>query len=116
MKKALVIINEQHSLLPDQVLILNHTFKENLETKKVPAQGWTWTEQENIAREIIEMNITHVIFVSPVPVLLRELSYHWGRNSNNPIILVFHNDNRQKKELPNGKTISVIAKEGWQLV
>ena len=116
MGKALVIINEQHSLLAEQELILNHTFKENLEIKKVPAKGWTWTQQENIAREIIEMNITHVVFVSPVPVLLKELSYNWGKDSNNPIILVFHNDNRQKKELPNGKIISVIAKEGWQLV
>ena len=116
MKKALVIINEQHSLLAEQRLILNHTFKENLKIKNVPAKGWTWTQQENIAREIIELNITHVVFVSPVPVLLRELSYHWGRDSKNPIVLVFHNDNRQKKELPNGKIISVIAKEGWQLV
>ena len=116
MKNALVIINEQHSLLTEQELILNHVFRENWEIKKVPAKGWTWTEQEDIAAQIIETNIAYVVFVSPVPVLLRELSYEWGRDTNNPIIYVFHNDKRQKKELANGKIISVIAKEGWQLV
>ena len=116
MKKALVIINEQHSLLEEQELILNHVFKESLEIKKVPAKGLTWAEQENIAEQIVKMDITHVVFVSPVPVLLRELSYNWGKDSKNPIIYVFHNNKRQKKELPNGKIISVIAKEGWQLV
>ena len=38
-------------------------------------------------------------------------SYGYGTQ-----VLVFHNDKRQKRELPNGKIISVVAETGWQLV
>ena len=31
-------------------------------------------------------------------------------------VLVFHNDRREKKELPDGLIIQVVAREGWQLV
>jgi len=31
-------------------------------------------------------------------------------------IRVLHNDNRQKKELPNGKIIMTVAETSWQLV
>jgi uncharacterized protein (DUF111 family) len=47
-----------------------------------------------------------VIFVSPIPALMK-LMRHWK---------VFHNDNREKKELPNGKIIMTVAKKGWVLV
>jgi hypothetical protein len=29
---------------------------------------------------------------------------------------VLHNDRREKKELPNGKVIMTVAKEGWMIV
>jgi len=29
---------------------------------------------------------------------------------------IFHNDNREKKELPNGKIIHTVAQKGWVLV
>jgi len=28
---------------------------------------------------------------------------------------LLHNDRREKKELPNGRVISVVAQTGWQL-
>ena len=116
MKKAIVIMNEQHSLLTEQKLGLSDMFKDSWEIKNVPAKGWTWQEQDKITKDLINTDITHVVFVSPVPVLLRNLSYEHGKDLNNPAVLVFHNDNREKKELPGGKIISVVAQEGWQLV
>lgn len=31
-------------------------------------------------------------------------------------VLIFHNDNREKKELPGGKVVSVVSQTGWQLI
>jgi hypothetical protein len=120
---ARVIINEQHSLLPEQEKILNTMFS-SWDFFKVPADGWTLSEQKEIAKSLAKDN---VVFCSPVPLLLAELAKNAGfmdacsRVENGfsgqvPSVYVFHNDVREKKELPNGKTISVTAKEGWQLV
>lgn len=62
-------------------------------------------------KQELEQTATDVVFVSPVPVLLAKLSA-----SQVVKVHVLHNDNREKKELPNGKIISVVAKEGWELV
>ena len=114
--KAIVIMNEQHSLLTEQKLELKDVFKDSWEIKNVPASGWTRQEQEKVSDKLINSDITHVVFVSPLPLLIRNLSYEYGRELTNPAVLVFHNDKREKKELPNGKVISVVAKTGWKLV
>ena len=45
MKKAIIILNEQHTLLPEQEEILTARFGK-FETLSVPANGWTKFEQE----------------------------------------------------------------------
>jgi len=50
-----------------------------------------------------------IVFVSPIPYMVKELA----KDAN---VLVFHNDRREKKQLPNGKIIQVVAETGWQLV
>lgn len=61
-----------------------------------------------------------IIFVSPIPLMIRGLTEMGicpkgsGRRRYN--IKLFHNDNRIKKELPNGKIIQTIAETGWELV
>lgn len=52
-----------------------------------------------------------VIFVSPIPYLIKFLAGSTGTD-----VYVFHNDNREKKELPDGRIIQTVAKTGWQLV
>lgn len=114
--KALIIINENHSMMDEQKSIIEERFGQKYEVLKVPAQGWTLSEMKRVKEEIWveymnsdgEMNI---IFISPVPYLLKTLSALLGDN-----ILVFHNDRREKKELPDGRIISVVAQTGWQLV
>ena len=118
-----VIINEQHSLLPEQEKILNSQFS-SWEFFKVPADGWTLSEIRNKARELAKDD---VVFCSPIPVLLAELAKNVGfmaacsRVENGfsgevPAVYVFHNDRREKKELPNGKVIMVVSQTGWELV
>jgi len=122
-RKAFVIINEQHSLLPAQIEILENRIGD-YEIIRVPAMGWTLKEQYEILQKLVHHI---VIFVSPIPYLMKQLSFYEGyghmENCDNGLligygtqVLVFHNDKREKKELPNGKIISVVAETGWQLV
>ena len=106
---VLVIINEQHSLLPDQETKLNEKFGEgSWEKLNVPANGWTCGEQEAKLGEIGKDDI--LVFASPLPLmLLREAQE--GRET-----FVFHNDLREKKELPDGKVIFTVAKSGWEIL
>lgn len=121
MKKVVLVINEQHSLLPEQERILKDRFGE-WEVLRVPANGWTLKEQEE---KVSELKGNVVIFASPVPYMLKKLSFYEGyghedncvySEGNGTKVFVFHNDERQKKELPDGKVVYTVAKTGWQLV
>jgi hypothetical protein len=118
-KPVKVILNEQHTLLPDQERAINKHFEGMWEIFPVPANGWTLEEMEKKVDEITSSTDV-VIFASPVPFLLKELAYLSGENPNYrnfcPGVYVLHNDHRDKKELPNGKIVFTVAKEGWKLV
>ena len=106
MNKAIVVLNEQHTLLPEQEKILNDFF-DKWEIFSVPASGWTYKEMQEIAKEIGPKR-DNIVFASPIPALMKLVAKtKWW---------TFHNDNREKKELPNGKIIMTVAKTGWQLV
>ena len=117
-----VILNEQHKLTEEQKEILNN-FGGRVEIISVPANGWTDEEMEKNAHDLYGHD---VIFVSPIPILIGMLSFQlgWkegaGRFGNEVIegprsVYIFHNNYREKKELPNGKIIMVVAKTGWKL-
>ena len=109
--KNIVIINEQHSLLPEQKQLIARLDGIG-GTLKVPRNGWTLQEIYQVEKRLHEENTgsQRYIFVSPVPVLLGLLC-RWSSK-----VYVFHNDKREKKELPNGKIIYTVAEDGWQLV
>jgi len=125
--KAYVIINENHSLLPEQQRILEEKFE--YEIIPVPATGWTLEEMkkkaESICYKAAGAEVQYVgqgrkvvyfpakspgnavIFVSPIPYLLKELAVRSIRPDYGELatyraydVLVFHND----------------AKKGWQLI
>lgn len=118
--KTYLVINEQHSLFPEQEDALKK-FGE-YETIKVPADGWTVEQMREIAAQI-DLWTNNVIFASPVPYLLAHLAAEAGNVAAiaGPVrdetrgVWIFHNDNREKKELPGGRLISVTAKEGWTI-
>ena len=119
--QALVVMNESHSLLPEQEKILEREY-EGFNILSVPAQGW------NIDEMLDQINKLHekacgekldIVFVSPIPLMIRELTEmamcpNSGRRRYR--IKLFHNDRREKKELPGGKIIQVVAQTGWELV
>lgn len=121
MGKALVIINEQHQLLPDQERVLLERF-ESFERVNVPAEGWTLPEiREQAQRLWAGANGKAIVFASPVPALLAILVRWDGQMQGahamtEQSVFVLHNDRRDKKELPGGKVIMAVAAEGWQLV
>ena len=106
---VLVVLNEQHKLLAEQEKILNKQYFNNWGIYSVPANGWTLEEQKEHLKKLAEADV--VVFASPIPFLLKELA-----KRGKPEILVFHNDKREKKELPGGKIVFTVAEEGWELV
>ena len=125
--KTIVIMNESHSMMEDQERVMKEHFGEDWEVYPVPASGWTKEEMDEQMKKMREMNQKHgglnIVFLSPVPYMLMELtrnemyapSAEYCENTG-LFVHVLHNDRREKKELPNGRYISVIAKEGWQLL
>ena len=108
-----VILNEQHTLLDNQKTLLDDKFGKQWVILSVPAEGWNRKEIGEVARRLV--NDT-VVFASPIPLLLGALAHEQGSGSANLQVYLFHNDVREKKELPTGKVISVVAKTGWELI
>lgn len=125
--QVLVVMNETHSLLPEQKRILETEY-DGYQILPVPADGWTLEEMNSKVEEISTMELQEgkyyldIVFVSPIPYMMRELtrkeiffSGEYAEQSNR-FVRIFHNDRREKKELPNGRIIQVVAQTGWQLV
>jgi len=121
--EAIVVLNEQHKLLDNQKEVLQQKYS-NFNIYPVPAEGWSLREMKEIQKELFAylQKRYDVIFASPIPALLLMLSkdyYHlWGWSdglSCGGQIYVFHNDKREKKEV-NGRIITTVAQDGWQLV
>ena len=126
MMNPLVIINEQHTLLDVQnEILLNRFGVDGWNTLPVPAKGWTQEEMDAIMASDIFKTKT-VVFVSPIPYLIKMLTAAAMANMHLPNIitkysrtvesvLLMCNDTREKRELPNGKIIFAVAKTGWYL-
>ena len=119
-EKTLVIMNEQHSLLPQQKELIKKELGAPMEFLRVPADGWSkeqilsWVKEIEIA--VGEGNL-NIVVLSPIPLLLASLSMLQGSGKLwDSKVFVLHNDRREKKELPNGKVISTVAQEGWELI
>lgn len=108
MSKVQVLLNEQHTLLPDQERVLNEKFQEGWITRPIPQHGWTLDEQKRIADEYEGSDVSSLVFASPVPVLLGLLAsksgyseladrHNTGRVIQTPAVYIFHNDRREKK-------------------
>ena len=125
--KTIVIMNEQHTMMVSQSAIMDERFGEfNWEVFPVPSNGWTKEEMDSLAQGWAKVResgwIKDVVFLSPIPYLLAKVAsmrIHWSEEREMyypPRIHLFHNDRREKRELPDGRILQVVAKEGWELV
>ena len=112
-KRAYVIINEDHKLFNEQTSLLTFNY-EIIEFYTVPKYGWTLNELSDIIKELSEKMKEGVdmVFVSPVPVLILKLAQVDAEGK----VKVFHNDNRDKHQLPDGRITYSVAKTGWKLI
>ena len=108
--KAIVVINEQHRLLQQQESVLQEKFEEGWDLLKVPAEGLPLDKQQEVVDQLLLKQQTVVVFVSPIPFVLGRLCRLGAK------VMVFNNDRREKVELPDGRIISRLAADGWQLV
>ena len=121
-----VIINEQHSLLEQQEAIIKKKLGNEIELVKIPAEGINRQQIEQLAEELVQDTVldkTNIVVLSPIPLLLAllasdiaEYSYKYDYHGDMGALYILHNDKREKKELPGGKIISVIASTGWELI
>lgn len=72
--RPVVIINEQHPLLEDQIEVLMERYPQGWDFLKIPAEGWDRKDMELV----MEFLTGVVVFVSPVPYMLKKLSYDLG--------------------------------------
>lgn len=115
MSKVKVILNVQHSLLDNQRKILDDKFgKDNWMIFPVAADGWTASQQVDIASQLVK-DSSSVVFASPVPYLLKTLSIS-SALMNDFYVYIFHNDNRDKKQLPDGRVVYTVKDDGWVLI
>ena len=120
--RNIVVINEQHNLLPQQQKIITTELGDNIELMKIPAEGINRQQIEKMVGELDSLTNVNIIVLSPIPLLLARLAHisgaiqitQDGMTTNR--VWILHNDRREKKELPNGKIISVVAQEGWELI
>ena len=107
-----IIISEQHSILLEQKEKLDLSFGENGWSRlNIPADGLCLHEQLELVDELQD---DVIVFLSPIPCMIAARLNQAGPK---PSTYIFNNDNRDKKELPNGKIISVVAAAtGWSLV
>jgi len=121
-KGAIVLINEQHSVMDQQRELLNSLYGlDQWSLLKIPSNGLNVDQQEDLGEElskVIYHSEADIVFASPVPFLLTLLAYADGRanRETGACVKVFHNDQRVKKELPNGKIIYTVAPTGWVIV
>ena len=121
---TIIIINEQHSLLPQQEQLIRKKLGQEIELKKIPSEGINGQQIEELAEQLNRLHDTNIVILSPIPLLLARLAHYSGEcdtlalygGSSGNSIYILHNDKREKKELPNGKVISVVAQEGWELI
>ena len=129
--RALVVLNEQHSLFPEQEALLNARYGDpgiSWEIYPVPKCGWSKAEMREHYDVLLRSGAEEIVFASPVPPLVILLTkadvrarctIEQGGVPRVPIppaVRVFHNDHREKKELPNGRIITTVAKTGWEIL
>jgi len=105
---AQVVINEQHKLVKNQEDLLNEKFGSNWKLFHIPMSGWDFEQLQGVLK-LLTGDV--VVFASPVPYLLKELSAIQPDDT-----FIFYNDSRNQKNIANGKTVYSVAKSGWMIV
>jgi hypothetical protein len=112
--KAIIVINEAHNLRPVQKRALTAAF-DSLQFEFIPYHGLNVKQQYNLADYLIQCmqaNL-HIVFVSPVPLLINLVS---RKDIYNPYRThVFVRETRQKRLTSSGH-IKAYVPYDWCLI
>ena len=108
---TVIVINESHSLKEEQKNLLSQF---DYEFYKIPSSGMVLSEISQMVEEL--SNYDNVVFVSPIPAAFSIIINKMKNGNWNSKVYNFHNDKREKVELPNGKIIMKVASTRWLLV
>lgn len=116
MKKAMVVLNENHGLFPEQFDLLDSNFGcGGWGILPVPTDGWNLEEISNLTVSLRQEGCCHLAVASPIPALMAN-----ARDEEKPVVWAFHNDQRISKEVPDGKggvrLIKTVSSIGWKLI
>jgi hypothetical protein len=112
-KNVYVFLNEHHELYDEQKQVLHRWFGDCLILHPIPFEGHTLQEMDKIIERMLQKNAT-VIFASPVPYLIQQLSRLEGEGK--PVkVYVMHTDQRMQFKTKAGKQASIAAETGWML-
>lgn len=67
--RTIIIINEQHSLLPQQEEIIVRKLGDDIEVKKIPAEGINRQEIETMTDDLNKLCDANIVALSPIPLL-----------------------------------------------
>ena len=121
--KALVVLNEAHTMLPQQEKLLGVEIYDDWDILPVPKEGWTLDKMKDDIRPPLENALltgTDIVFVSPIPWLIKRLSFFEGSqyardNFSVGAVRVMMRDQRIKTETKDGVITSKISGDGWRL-
>ena len=115
---VLVVLNEDHLLLPAQTAALDAQFGPgSWDILPIPRAGLTLDQIRELVEELSEARWSPdqaIVFASPIPAFI-SLAHRAGLD-----VRVFHNDRRVAREVPDGKggvrVIHTVSAEGWVIV
>lgn len=119
----LVFLNEQHSLLPVQIQLLDGKLGKAWRLEQVPASGWTIEETVDVYRRL-RNDLDAVVFASPLPLLLALFSMLDGAayGTPNPVVTwLFVKERRAHNErrVEDGREVVVLEsrlEQEWKLL
>jgi len=120
--KLFIIKNKDHSIRTEYFSIIdefrNKITPTDMELINAPVNGWNIKQMNMVVIKIKEESYNYdkitVIFISPIPYLIREISMLSGQNNKFDVKL-FHHDKRVKS-VYNGRYVQKIRNSKIELV
>jgi len=123
--KCIVVLNQQHTLFPQQTDLLDDKYS-TIDYLRVPAAGWTLSQINDVCDKLLKTDDADIIMASPIPAMLitlaNRIAYSAGVQDGsditagyNALVYTFHNDKRIKNQFGD-KIVMTVAPDGWVLI
>ncbi len=113
--KTIVVINERHTLIPEQVKLLDLQFGSGKwKTVEIEDQQWSLVYYDQLIRYIAYMNPSNVVFISPNGYMVAKMTHEscslgyriWVMHSNDRVEIAFKD---RVKYVPDRNSYRLLA-------